>query len=534
MKNNKKNILIIFIIACIVIIPLFINNTYIIKDDSEFHISNILSTISSMKNYIPSDILPNLLGNYGIALRQFYPILSHTFVAYFSIITKLDVTICLKLTHLIVLFLSSVTMYYLSLKLSKDKKIALTSSIIYMLFPYHLNEIYIRDALGEHFIFIFLPMIIHGLLYLFEDKKKFLLLFCTGYIFGMLSHLTLMIYFTFCLIPFFIIYRKKVFNKKTISTLIIAALIIILINLPNIVNLFQNKLFGDYRVFTPYVMAQKIEHDGLLVDFFNYFGVFNKLTYNDPGKCFYFDIVVLFMLIILIKNRKKIDFKNYKFIIVFCFLTLFMSSIIFPWDLLPVSLRIIQFPWRIVTFYSIAIALLAPCSLKYIKIDYKYLIIIMVVLALVFHTKSISTTDFDINTLDYEKGIGWQKEYLSNKNYNNLDNIKSLEYKVHVDDGQSYIIKDEFPNITFEITEDSNVVIPRIYYFGYELIDKDNNKYNIYDNDYGLISANLKKGTYQLKYVKTRSVIIAQIISLISIIVTLIYILVLYKYDKKR
>ena len=58
-----------------VMIPMFLVNGYIINDDSKFHIANILSTVDSMKHLIPNDILPNLLGDFGVAVRQFYPIL---------------------------------------------------------------------------------------------------------------------------------------------------------------------------------------------------------------------------------------------------------------------------------------------------------------------------------------------------------------------------------------------------------------------------------------------------------------------------
>lgn len=203
MSSNKKNILIILFVAVIVMLPLLINKDYPISDDSDFHIANITSTIETMDDFVPDDILPNLFGNYGVGVRQFYPILGHTFIAYFSKITTIDVMTSLKITHTIVLFLSGLTMYYFALHLCKNKKYALFSSIIYMLFPYHLSEIYIRDALGESLLFIFLPMILNGLSYLFEDKKKFYFLFCLGYIGGMLSHLTLMVYFTALIIPFF-------------------------------------------------------------------------------------------------------------------------------------------------------------------------------------------------------------------------------------------------------------------------------------------------------------------------------------------
>ena len=62
---------------------MLLTNGYIINDDSKFHIANILSTLDSMNIIFPSDVLPNLFGNYGLAIRQFYPTLAHTFISVF-------------------------------------------------------------------------------------------------------------------------------------------------------------------------------------------------------------------------------------------------------------------------------------------------------------------------------------------------------------------------------------------------------------------------------------------------------------------
>src|SRR5574344_2615657 len=161
----------------------------------------------------------------------------------------------------------------------------------------------------------------------------FLLLNLYGYIGGMLSHLTLMVYFTVLLMPFFIINFQKIFNKNNLHTLFIlgvAALIILGVTSPVIFNLLQNSSSGYYRVFVPGVMAQGIEHSGLWLDYLNYFGIFNNILFNGSTIKFYIDIVVLIMLILVFIKRKSIDFKNYHFILIFGLISFIMSLIIFP------------------------------------------------------------------------------------------------------------------------------------------------------------------------------------------------------------
>ena len=528
-KKDWIYILLILVVSIVVMLPKILSN-YQVNDDTEFHVSNTLATLKTMDDWVPDDILPDLAGNYGYATRQFYPVLAHTTTAYTMKIFNLDVTTTFKIVHTLVLFLSGVAMYFLAKRYLKKDYLAFTSAIIYMLLPYHLTDIYVRDALAECFLFIFLPIILNGLTYLFEDKRKFLLLFVLGYVGGMLSHLTLMVYFTVLLIPFFIIYRKKVFKKETIITLIEAAVLILGIMSPVIVNMFQNKLEGNFEVFVPGVMAQGIQHSGLWLDLINYFGIFHggifdKIVQNGITSKYYIDIIVLILFIIVIKKRKQIDFSNYKFMIIFGLLSLLMSSIIFPWDLLPQGFRIIQFPWRLETFFGIALAIIAPLAIDKIKINYKYLCGGMIILALIFNTSSPRDV-FDINKLNYERGMGWQLEYLPVNTFNHWDELKNREYKIITDNGTATITSDKTTDLCFNVSEDTQIVIPRIAYFGYYLMDENGNNVNINGNDEGLITASVTKGSYELVYKGTKKVRIAYVISLVTIIILITYVVV--------
>ena len=529
-KSNWKYILIILIVSIIVMLPKIIS-PYQINDDTEFHVANTLATLDTLNDYVPDDILPEIAGSYGYASRQFYPILSHTVTSYTMKFTGMSVDNTFKLVHTLILFMSGVAMYYLGLRYSKKKSLALTSAIIYMLLPYHLTDIYIRDALAECFFFIFPPIILNGLTYLFEDKKKFLILFTLGYIGGMLSHLTMMIYLTILIIPFFIINYKKVFKKETIITLLSSAIIILGIMAPIIITLLKNKLYGNYEVFVPGVMAQGIQHSGLWLDYINYFGIFNFLFNGSTAK-YYLDIITIILLIIVIIKRKKIDLKPYKFIIVFTLISFIMSSIIFPWDLLPSGFRIIQFPWRLLTFVGLGLALIAPLALSEIKINYIFINISMIILALLFNTSSPRGL-LDLNNINYERGMGWQLEYLPVNAYNNWDDLKNAQYEIQTTNGTSSIISDTTSKLVFSIDNDSKVILPRLYYFGYYLRDSNNNIMPINESSEGLIEANLTKGEYTLSYESSRGVRYGKILSIIMIILFGLFIVIKKDREKK-
>lgn len=63
-------------------------------------------------------------------------------------------------------------MYCFAKKLTKSKLIATLIAILYMLMPYHLTDMYIRNAIGEFLSYIFVPLVFLGLYNLFHKEKE--------------------------------------------------------------------------------------------------------------------------------------------------------------------------------------------------------------------------------------------------------------------------------------------------------------------------------------------------------------------------
>ena len=126
-----------------------------------------------------------------------YPKLPHLFASYIYLFTE-NIYLSMNIIYFITTFLSGVFIYFLSKKIFKDSKVGLLSSVIYFTVPYHICEIYIRDAFAENFMFLVLPMIFLGLYNLKENNYcKFYILFTLGYIIGMNSHLVSMVFILF-------------------------------------------------------------------------------------------------------------------------------------------------------------------------------------------------------------------------------------------------------------------------------------------------------------------------------------------------
>ena len=62
-------------------------------------------------------------------------------------------------------------MYCFVSRLTKSKETGTLAAILYMLMPYHLNDMYIRNALGEFLSYIFIPLVFLGLYKIFQKEK---------------------------------------------------------------------------------------------------------------------------------------------------------------------------------------------------------------------------------------------------------------------------------------------------------------------------------------------------------------------------
>lgn len=508
LKGNKVYLLIIFVMAVILLLP-YLVNAYHVNDDTSFHIINVIEVMNQLRFNIlnPSKVVGDIAHNFGYGTSLFYPPLAHTLIAYVSLLFN-SVTMGSKISNLLMLFLSGVTMFYLSKRLSKDNLVALMSAIIYMAFPYHLSDIYVRDAIGESFLFAFTPMIISGIYELFYgNKEKFYFLFIFGYVGGMYSHLTMMIYFTVILV-LYLLYKFKD-TIKNLKPFIISSIFILLLTSPFLITMIENKELCSYEVFIPGVMAQGIWHSGLQL--FSYINVFGD--YGSGELKYFMDIVTIIFLIITIINYKKIaKHKYYRFIIYFTLVSVLLSTKLFLWDLLPISMRMVQFPWRFETFAALGISLLAPLWLKNVKKDKIPIVFTSIIVIIAFIYPNLvgrNNNLLNLSKLNYDDAMGWQKEYLPEKTFNNIDyfNSRSSDVLVLAGDLDATVNKNNTPELVFTVTNidgSSAIELPRLFYAGYTLKDSNGNSINLYEDEYGFMKAYISSnGTYYLEYTGT-------------------------------
>lgn len=553
--NNvlKNPYVILFGITFLIMIPYIFSSKYIKGNDTDFHISNIFSIYTSIKQGTLSNILPIIAHDFGYASRIFYPRLAHFSTALITLVLNGNVIWGLKIIHFIVYFLSAVMMYKLVNKIFKNKFSALISAIFYLSFPYMLTEVFVRDSLAESFIFIFMPMIILGLYELFcGNKKSFYLWFILGYVGIINSHLVLAVYFTAFIFIYLLLNIKKVLKKENIKALILSSICILLLTATFTIPILQHKSLKIYTVFEGDSMTNRgtIVNSAMgLKDFFKQepCGKFSNITY-------YLNILGFVLAVVTILFNKKIfketEQKNFfKFILFATIICTFLMSKLCPWIILPKTFVMIQFAWRLESVLLLCLSILAGLTFK--NFNRKVEKIIILIIVLLFNGYTIyNAYNFDIfenrkmNDINVSiSGMGWEREYLpmaTQKNKKYFDN-RNNDILVISGNAEISMLENNTPYLKAEISNcetETIIELPRIYYLGYEAIlteNGNNKKLDLYMNDKGFIETKINSnGILILKYKGTKEMQLANVVSFINLLGILGYVLIGYMKKKKN
>ena len=254
LKNIDKNYLIILIVTIILMMPLIstkINN--IEGHDMAYHLSNIKAMTSQILDLSFTKISPIIGNGFGYGGAIFYPKLPHTFAGLIGLITNFisnNEFYSLKICNILLVFLSGIVMYKLLIKLFNNKNISLLGSIFYITMPYFMTNIYVRTAFNESFMYLFMPIVLIGIIDLLkENYKSFYLNFILGYVALINTHLVLSVYYTFIILVILLINHKKIFKKEILKKLIISSIIILLLSMPSVIMMLEHKALDIYTVF---------------------------------------------------------------------------------------------------------------------------------------------------------------------------------------------------------------------------------------------------------------------------------------------
>lgn len=552
MKDKLKNIinnrslvdyLILILITYILILPMYSKKIDIYVDDGVQHIARAYGTFESIKQGVfLGNIIESFSNNCGYSWNLFYGPLSTYGIIFIKLFCNSFIT-AYKILSFLCLILSGISMYKLVFEITKNKNTALVSSTIYVTFPYHLTDLYIRNALGEYTSFIFIPLIFLGLYKLFNSKQKnyYLTIGAVGII---LTHnISAMITTLFALI-YVCLNIKKLKNKNILKFLIINICFIVAITSFYWIPLIQTKKMADYHVYEDGAMStdESVLNHGLLINQF-------FVTKKDGSFVFELGPHVIIMLVfsIMAINLMEKNKKEYLFFLFSGFLSLWMSSRYFPWKIMPKIILLIQFPWRMLTYTAFFFSIVCSINMSMVIKKYNFKDSLIILIICVLYT--ISLKDFipyndnilDINnynlgfisgteTIQVIAGEG-KGEYLPENAYNNRFYIATRENAIYVLDGKA-IIEDENKNgSNFKAKirtaeEDTIFEFPFIYYPGYK-VTADGMNIETFETENGFLGIKLSSNEnvqLEVNYKGTNLMRISLYISVISLLIFIIFV----------
>lgn len=556
-KDNKEY-LYILLISIIVCIPLMNKNINIYKDDGIQHVCRLIGTYQTIKSgeMLPM-IMSNLCNNFGYSWNIFYSPLT----AYAPLIFKIfnfTFTNCLKIFMFAVTLLSGITMYTFMMNVTKNKNVSLLSSILYVLAPYRITDMYIRIAVAELASFVFIPIIFDGLYsVLKEEKLSFKLIW--GTVGLILTHTVITMYMAIICLLYLVFNIKKLKSINVIRILVISLVCILLITSFYWVGLLQHHNATSYEVFVPGRMEVGNKLEYYKTEFYQLFH-----TNKDQTMIYAIGLVTVLGLVltpIAWKNVEKDYKRTYVLFLIFGIILTIMTLTFFPFEKLPSIFKMIQFTFRLYEFTAFFFAFVAGINygiiIKKFKIsDVIVLAVISTLLLIPYKSKleyELSTNEDRLiegvrvteNTGRVHAGMA-SMEYLPSKAFKVLNTyIANRKDGPIITNGEAEILNysKNRTNLEFELAnmkskqeaDNKNnkteagltIELPYIYYLGYRVY-ANGSEIEYAESDNGFVQIKINPALYEqnvkinMKYTGTNEMIVASVISIVSAMIIVI------------
>lgn len=556
-KDNKEY-LCILLISIIVCIPLMNKNINIYRDDGIQHVCRLIGTYQTIKSgeMLPM-IMSNLCNNFGYSWNIFYSPLT-TYAPLIFKIFNFTFTNCLKIFMFAVTLLSGITMYTFMMNVTKNKNVSLLSSILYVLAPYRITDMYIRIAVAELASFVFIPIIFDGLYsVLKEEKLSFKLIW--GTVGLILTHTVITMYMAIICLLYLVFNIKKLKSIKVIRILVISLVCILLITSFYWVGLLQHHNATSYEVFVPGRMEVGNKLEYYKTEFYQLFH-----TNKDQTMIYAIGLATVLGLVltpIAWKNVEKDYKRTYVLFLIFGIILTIMTLTFFPFEKLPSIFKMIQFTFRLYEFTAFFFAFVAGINygiiIKNFKIfDVIVLAVISTLLLIPYKSKleyELSTNEDRLiegvrvteNTGRVHAGMA-SMEYLPSKAFKVLNTyIANRKDEPIITNGEAEILNysKNRTNLEFELAnmkskqeaDNQNnkteagltIELPYIYYLGYRVY-ANGSEIEYAESDNGFVQIKINPALYEqnvkinMKYTGTNEMIVASVISIVSAMIIVI------------
>lgn len=548
-KMTPKNLLIVvFILIIPTLLPLFKPGFFSTHD--YVNVARIEQLDAALKEgHFPTRWAPDI--RYGEPLFNFYAPLPYYVGALINILGFNFLTTA-KILFGLSLVLSAVFMYFFAKEIF-GRVGALVSTVLYTYAPYRAVDIYVRGALSEAWVFVFMPLIFLFAYKLATGEKRVYAVYLSLSLAGLfLTHnITTLILSPFIVGWFLLcIYLFRKFNLikwYALSGFLGAGLASFYL-LPAF---FERELVQIYRLTTGYFdfRAHFVALGQLFSTFWGYgastWGVEDGFSFQLGAVHWLVIAISLVTLAIFIRKLKKQQVFWFSFFVLSFLLSLFMqhNKSTFIWEAIPI-LAFVQFPWRFLGISIFFTSLIGGLLISFFG-KKGFLPALAIVGALVllnfryFRPEEYFHDFIDEDYVSHEQ-ILWgndktPKDYLP-VGVEKLSEERILEPIVRGGDADIYEFEKRAVRASFEVEakEQSFIEVPITYFPGWEFRLNEEVRSIEEPSDLGLILIRIPEGRHrvELKFKDTPIRITGNLLTFSSL-VTLTLLFIKLKNGKK-
>lgn len=225
MKTKKSlitiDMLILLVLSIIVTVPSFLHGSFALTYDGKIYLGRIQQVYESLRNFqLPSEI--SFIGqdhNLG-SMTAMYPWLSSLIFILPLLIIK-NGFYSFILGFILLNFITGLNFYILSRYLSRKRNVRFLGVVLYLFNSYHLEEMFVRNSIGEALAYAFFPLVALGLFQIWHSNNCGILNLSLGMICIANSHI-LSLFFTILVLAVLEISRaliRKLDKKEIIDFL---------------------------------------------------------------------------------------------------------------------------------------------------------------------------------------------------------------------------------------------------------------------------------------------------------------------------
>ena len=435
---KKRVVVLVALGAAFVSIPVFAGSMrYGI--DVGFHLTRIEGLkVELLRGQLPVKMQTIWCYGYGYPVSVYYGDLFLVIPAFLRMI-GFSVQMSYNVLLFLINFATIAIAYWCCHQMCHNRVISYVCAMLYALMPYRLSDMYQRSALGETIAITFLPLIAFGIWAVFtyevknEKYKKLWIPLILGFTGIIQSHILTCVLVAYVIIFVCILQIKKVFQKERFWVLVKTVIYTSLLNAWFVFPCIFSMEHLD--ISQPYKGKILIQYSGAsLEELFTFWGKGNT-TVKGIGFCL--GVGLFIYIYVWCKWNKKMS-KQGLFFWMLSLVTMFASTIYFPWNKISVLLgeysglvNKIQLPTRILGI-SAAMAMFCLCfalhelQLQNYKKEMKYVACILLMVGLIAAEYNIQTGDnmrivYDFAGLGRTDCCVAEYVYYEEDNYTNED-----------------------------------------------------------------------------------------------------------------